>query len=256
LDKVTLTVREKIALITINRPEKRNALNEEVRSELYDVLQEVDGRKDILVAIITGSGEAFVAGADIAAMKHYTPEDAEKASKHGSEIFLFLENMRVPVIAAINGWALGGGCELALACDLRLCSETAMLGQPERSVGIIPGYGAPTRLPRLIGSAKAKELIYTGRLIHAAEAERIGLVNKVVPKARLMDEAMAWAREMADGPVAVQYAKRAINESSDLDTGQALALASRLYGEVYKTKDCKEGITAFLEKRKPRFMGR
>jgi enoyl-CoA hydratase len=251
-----LKVRGKIALITINRPEKRNALNEEVRSDLYDILKEVDARQDVLVAIITGAGEAFVAGADIAAMKDYTPEEAEKASKHGSEIFLFLENMRVPVIAAINGWALGGGCELALACDIRLCSETAVLGQPERTVGIIPGYGAPTRLPRLIGSGKAKELIYTGRLIEAAEAERIGLVNKVVPKDELMEEAMALAHKIADGPAAVQYAKRAMNKAFDLDTGEAMALASRLYGEVYKTDDCKEGIAAFLEKRKPAFTGK
>ena len=151
MDKVTLEIKEKIAYITINRPEKRNALNEEVRSDLYETLKHIDSRDDIRVAIITGAGDAFVAGADIAAMKDYEPEDAKKASQHGSDIFLFIENMRIPVIAAINGWALGGGCELALACDIRICSSTAMLGQPEVTVGIIPGYGANIRLPRLIG---------------------------------------------------------------------------------------------------------
>lgn len=256
MDKVTLEIKEKIAYITINRPEKRNALNEEVRSDLYEILKDIDSRDDIRVAVITGAGDAFVAGADIAAMKDYEPEDAQKASQHGSDIFLFIENMRIPVIAAINGWALGGGCELALACDIRICSNTAMLGQPEVTVGIIPGYGANIRLPRLIGPGKAKELIYTGRLINAAEAEKIGLVNYVVTKKDLMAEATKLAKKISKGPAAINFAKQAINKAFDLDIGQAMKLSSKLYAEVYKTQDSKKGISAYLEKRKPNFIGK
>jgi enoyl-CoA hydratase len=164
--------------------------------------------------------------------------------------------MRIPVIAAITGWALGGGCELAMACDIRICSDTAKLGQPEVSVGIIPGYGAPIRLPRLIGIGRAKELIYTGRIFDAAEAERIGLVNFVVPKQNLMKEAMKLAKKIADGPTAIQFAKKAINEALELPKKEAMERASNLYGEVYKTKDSMEGISAYLEKRRPRFTGK
>ncbi len=255
METVKLETKGKIAIITINRPEKRNALNEEVRSDLFETVKAVDSRDDIRVAIITGAGDAFVAGADIAAMKAYKPEDARKASEYGSDIFLFIENMRIPVIAAINGWALGGGCELALACDIRICSDEAMLGQPEVTVGIIPGYGANMRLPRLIGAGKAKELIYTGRLIDAAEAERIGLVNRIVPNEDLMNEAMKVAKRISNGPAAIRFAKQAINGAFDLDAAQAMRLASKLYGEVYKTHDAKEGISAYLEKRKPEFSG-
>jgi enoyl-CoA hydratase len=256
MNKVLLEVLDRTAIVTMNRPEKRNALNHEVRSDLYAVLKEIDSREEIRVGIITGAGEAFVAGADIAAMKDYDPDDAREASKHGSDLFLFLENMRIPMIAAINGWALGGGCELALACDLRLCADTAVLGQPEVTVGIIPGYGANVRLPRLIGPARAKELIYTGRLIDAAEAHRIGLVHTVVPKEDLMKEAMKLARRLAKGPASISFAKQAINKAFDMEIGQAMEFASALYGEVYKTRDAKEGISAYLEKRKPGFIGK
>lgn len=256
MDKVKLEIKEKIAIIIINRPEKRNALNQEVRSDLYQILKEVDSRDDIRVAIITGAGDAFVAGADIAPMKDYEPEDAREASKYGSNIFLFIENMRIPVIAAINGWALGGGCELALACDIRICSDNAKLGQPEVKVGIIPGYGANIRLPRLIGPGRAKELIYTGSLLDAVEAERIGLVNHVVSKEDLMNEAMKFAKRISKGPAAINFAKKAINKAFDLDMKGAIEISSKLYGEVYKTQDSKEGISAYLEKRKPEFMGK
>lgn len=222
METVKLEIKEKIAIITINRPEKRNALNQEVRSDLFRTVKAVDSRDDIRVAIITGAGDAFVAGADIAAMKAYEPEDAKKASEHGSDIFLFIENMRIPVIAAINGWALGGGCELAVACEIRICSDEAMLGQPEVTVGIIPGYGANMRLPRLIGAGKAKELIYTGRLIDAAEAERIVLVNRIVPNEDLMNEAMKVAKRISNGPAAIRFAKQAINGAFDLDAAQAM----------------------------------
>jgi len=255
MDTVKLEIRDKIAVVTINRPEKRNALSREVRECLYQRLQEIDSRKDVRAVIITGAGEAFVAGADIASMKDYTSEAAMKASRHGSRIFSFLENMRVPVIAAINGWALGGGCELTLACDMRICSDDARFGQTEVRIGIIPGYGANVRLPRLIGTGKAKELIYTGRIIDAAEAERIGLVNSVVSKNILMDEAMKLAGRISKGPASINLAKQAINKAFDLEMGDALELSSQLYGDVYKTDDSKEGINAFLEKRKPEFTG-
>jgi len=255
MDKVILEIKEHIAIITINRPEKRNALNQELRAELYEVMQKIDSRDDILVTILTGVGDAFLAGADISTMREYTPKDAKNASEHGSKLFLFIENMRIPTIAAINGWALGVGCELAMACDIRICSDTAKLGQPEVTVGIIPGYGAPIRLPRLIGPARAKELIYTGRVIDAAEAERIGLVNFVVPKQGLMKRSMKVARRIAQGPTAIQFAKKAINEAFELPTSAAMERASKLYGEVYKTRDSREGISAYLEKRRPRFTG-
>jgi len=255
LDTVKLEITDRIAVITINRPEKRNALSREVRNDLYQKLQEVDSRKNVGAAIITGAGEAFVAGADIASMKDYTVEDARKAASHGSRIFLFIEEMKFPVIAAINGWALGGGCELALACDIRISSDDAMFGQTEVRIGIIPGYGANVRLPRLIGAGKAKELIYTGRIIDAAEAQRIGLVNSVVSKEILMDEAMKLAGRISKGPASITLAKQAINKAFDLEMGDALELSSRLYGDVYNTHDSKEGINAFLEKRKPEFTG-
>jgi len=255
MDTVKLDIRDRIAVITINRPEKRNALSLEVREDLYQRLQEVASREDIRAAIITGAGEAFVAGADIASMKDYTVEDALKASRNGSRIFLFIENMRIPVIAAINGWALGGGCELALACDIRICSDDAMFGQTEVRIGILPGYGANVRLPRLIGAGRAKELIYTGRIIDAAEAQRIGLVNSVFSKETLMGEAMKLAGRISKGPASITLAKRAINRAFDLDMEDALELSSELYGDVYTTRDAKEGIGAFLEKRKPEFTG-
>jgi len=256
MDTVKLEINDRIAIVTINRPEKRNALSQEVREDLYQKLQEIDSREDIRVAIITGAGETFVAGADIASMKDYTVEDALKASRNGSLIFLFIEDMRIPVIAAINGWALGGGCELALACDIRICSDNARFGQTEVKIGIISGYGANIRLPRLIGAGKAKELIYTGRIIDAAEAERIGLVNSVVSKEILMDEAMKLAGKISKGPTSINLAKQAINKAFDLEMDDALELSSKLYGDVYNTSDSREGINAFLEKRKPEFTGK
>ena len=256
MDKVKLEVQGKVAIITINRPDKRNALNQEVRSELLKCLKEVESRKEIRATIITGAGDAFVAGADIAAMRDYTPQDAREASKHGSDVFLYIENMPMPMIAAVNGWALGGGCELAMACDLRVCSETAKFGQPEVNVGIIPGYGAPVRLTRLIGPGRAKELIFTGRIIDAAEAEKIGLVNKIVAKDELMNEAMKLAQQFAEGPAAISLAKQAINEALRLGANEAMDFLSGLYGEVYKTHDAKEGIRAHIEKRKPAFIGK
>jgi enoyl-CoA hydratase len=243
-----------IGIIKINRPEVRNVLNWETWMELEDVLKRLHSEPNIRVGIITGVGdEAFVAGADLRMLKDRTPQDAVNASKKANEILLFMESMEEPMIAAINGWALGGGCEIALACDIRIASEKAQIGQTEVRVGIMPGYGGNVRLMRLIGPGRAKEMIYTGRIVNAGEAERIGLVNRVVPHEKLMEEAMTLARQIAQGPASVHFAKRAMFHASQLSLKEALTKDSEIYGEVYKTKDFKEGVTAFLEKRKPVF---
>jgi len=184
----------RIGIIKMNRPEVRNALNWETWMELEDILKQLHEDSDIRVGIITGVGdESFIAGADLHMLKNRTPQDAIDASKKANEILLFMESMKEPMIAAINGWALGGGCEIAMACDIRIASEKAQLGQTEVRVGIMPGYGGNGRLMRLVGAGRAKEMIYTGRVVNAQEAERIGLVNRVVPHERLMDEAMTMA---------------------------------------------------------------
>jgi enoyl-CoA hydratase len=243
-----------VGIIKINRPEVRNVLNWETWMELEDVLKHFHSEPRLRVGIITGVGdEAFVAGADLHMLKDRTPQDAVSASKKANEILLFMESMDKPIIAAINGWALGGGCEIALACDIRIASERAQIGQTEVRVGIMPGYGGNVRLMRLIGSGRAKEMIYTGKIVNAGEAERIGLVNRVVPHERLIEETLAIAKQIAQGPASVHLAKRAMFHASQLSLREALIKDSEIYGEVYKTKDFKEGVTAFLEKRKPVF---
>jgi enoyl-CoA hydratase len=245
---------DRIGIIKMNRPEVRNALNWETWMELEDVLKRLQGEPNLRVGIITGVGdEAFIAGADLQMLRDRTPQDAIDASKKANEILLFMESMKEPMIAAINGWALGGGCEIALACDIRIASEKAQIGQTEVRVGIMPGYGGNVRLMRLIGSGRAKEMIYTGRIVNAQEAERIGLVNRVVPHEKLMDEAMALARQIASGPAAIHFAKQSMFQATQHHFKEALNQDSEIYGEVYKTKDFKEGVTAFLEKRKPIF---
>jgi enoyl-CoA hydratase len=245
---------DRIGIIKMNRPDVRNALNWETWMELEDVLKQLHGEPHLRVGIITGVGdEAFIAGADIHMLKNRTPQDAINASKKANEILVFMESMEKPVIAAINGWALGGGCEIALACDIRIASEKAQIGQTEVRVGIMPGYGGNVRLMRLIGSGRAKEMIYTGRIVNAQEAERIGLVNRVVPHEKLMDEAMAMAGQIASGPAAIHFAKQSMFQATQHPFKEALNQDSEIYGEVYKTKDFKEGVTAFLEKRKPIF---
>ncbi len=252
---VKLEKKDRVAVITMNRPEKRNALNAEVRQELFNVLKSVDSDKNIRSVIITGAGDAFIAGADIEAMKNYTVEDAVESSRQGSQVFSYIEKMKIPVIAAINGWTLGGGLELALACDIRICSETAQFGQPEIKIGILPGYGATIRLPRIIGVAKAKEMIYFGKIITADEAENMGLVTQVTSPLKLMEKAMGLAQRLVQGPASLTLAKQAINLAFDLNSNEAFKLSSKLYGDAYKTNDAREGILAYLEKRKPIFKG-
>ena len=253
---IILEKKDRVAVITMNRPEKRNALTPEMRQELHRVLKEVDSDKDIRAVILTGTEEVFASGADIQTLKGYSVEDAIASSEQGSRVFLFLEEIGIPVIAAINGWALGGGLELALACDIRICSDNAKLGQPETRIGIIPGYGANIRLPRIIGIARAKEMIYYGEIISARDAEKIGLVSSVVPMEKLMEKAMETVQPLVRGPAAISFAKKGIHAVYGLQVKDAIGDSSRLYGEVYKTSDARGGIQAFLEKRKPNFTGK
>ena len=251
---VLVELRDKVSLVIISRPEKRNALDRETLDELYKILKLIDSNDETRAVVITGAGDkAFVSGADISVMKNRSSFEAAQGSKKGCEVFSFIENMKAPVIAEINGWALGGGCELALACDLRIAGKKARIGQPEIKIGIIPGYAGCFRLPRLIGIGRAKEMIYTGRILEAEEAEKIGLVNKVVDDDKLMEEVMTLAKELAEGPIAISFAKSAVTLSFDVGKEKRDDLTSSFYENVFKTKDCKEGINAFLEKRRPLF---
>ena len=247
-------IEDKIGIIKVNRPEMRNVLDWDTWGELEDALRKLHSEPRLRVGIITGVGEeAFIAGADLNMLKDRTPQDAIDASRKANEILLFLESMEEPMIAAINGWALGGGCEIALACDIRIASEKAQIGQTEIRVGIMPGYGGNVRLMRLIGPGRAKEMIYTGKIVDAQEAERIGLVNRVVPHEKLMEEVRLLAGQIAKGPASIHFAKRSLFQISQHSYLDSLKLDSDIYGEVYKTKDFKEGVSAFLEKRKPVF---
>lgn len=246
------------AKITINRPEARNALNQATRGEIKQVVEDLNKDKSIRVVIITGAGEkAFVAGADITEFKGATPMIMEeRASTTGQQLFTDIENLPMPVIAMINGFCLGGGCELAMSCDIRIASENAKFGQPEINVGIIPGAGGTQRLPRLIGWGRAKELIYTGKIIDAAEAERIGLVNKVVPQDKLEETVNELAEAIASkSPVIMKIAKKTINRGMYSDLASGLSYERSNISLCFSTKDQAEGTAAFLEKRKPEFKG-
>ncbi len=240
------------AVATINRPKALNALNSEVLSDLDELVQTVSADADIRALIITGSGEkAFVAGADIAEMSTLTKEEGTAFGKHGNDVFRKLETLPIPVIAAINGFALGGGCELSMSCDIRICADTAVFGQPETGLGITPGFGGTQRLARLIGPGMAKQLIYTAKNIKADEALRIGLVNAVYPLAELMPAAEKLAETIAkNAPIAVRACKKAINEGLDAHIDDALVIEEHLFGGCFKTADQIEGMSAFLEKRK------
>jgi enoyl-CoA hydratase len=254
---VNYTIEEKVAWVTIDNPPV-NALSHALVEELKSVFGELEQNEEVLTVILRGAGEkAFVAGADI---KQFPPMDqalAEKFSSEGQDVFNRIENFKAPVIALIHGFALGGGCELAMACDIRIASEDARLGQPEITLAIIPGYGGTQRMPRLIPVGKAKELIYTGEMIGATEAMRIGLVDRVVKGENLEDEAKKLAAKILEkGPLAIKAAKKAINEGLALPLREGLKLESRYFGELFGTEDKNEGARAFLEKRKPIFKGK
>jgi enoyl-CoA hydratase len=248
---------DRIARITINRPDKLNALNATVIAELGDAVTRIETDAAIGAVILTGAGQkAFVAGADISELAGQTPLDGKTRSMLGQQVFRRLERCGKPVIAAINGFALGGGCELAMACHLRLAAEHAKFGQPEVKLGIGPGYGGTVRLPRLVGKGRALELLLTGGMIDAAEAHRIGLVNRVVPADRLLAEAEVLARAILEnGPLALQACLEAVDAGLDTSVDQALLLEANHFGLLSASSDMKEGTKAFLEKRKPVFKG-
>jgi enoyl-CoA hydratase len=246
-----------VLLITVNRPKALNALSSAVLDELSRVLDEARDDRDVRTLIVTGAGDrAFVAGADISELSALTPETARTFALRGQAVFSRLEALGKPSIAAINGFAFGGGCELAMACTLRLASESAMLAQPEIDLGLLPGFGGTQRLPRLVGKGRTLDLLLTGRRIDAVEAERIGLVNRVVPGAALLEEARALARSLAAKPaVAVRYILAAVHGGADLPFDAASHTEATLFGLVAASDDMREGTRAFLEKRKPVFRG-
>ena len=247
---VTLERNGAVGVITMNRPEALNALNGQVLADLSVVLDEVANDDSILVAIVTGAGRSFVAGADIGQMSTLTPTEAKKFGLFGNEVFLKLENLAKPTIAAVNGFALGGGCELSMSCDIRIAAANAKFGQPECNLGILPGFGGTQRLARLVGKGRAKELIFTCDYISADEAYRIGLANKVVPQEELMDTCIAMAEKiLSKGSYAISLAKMCIETGMDTDLDSGLDMEATNFGLAFATGDKKEGMTAFLEKR-------
>ena len=239
------------SVLSINRPKALNALNSTVLEELDKTLDAVD-LQTVRCLILTGAGEkSFVAGADIGEMSTLSKAEGEAFGKKGNDVFRKLETFPIPVIAAVNGFALGGGCEISMSCDIRICSENAVFGQPEVGLGITPGFGGTQRLARIVGTGKAKEMIYGARNIKAEEAYRIGLVNNVYPLEELMPAAKKLAATIArNAPIAVRNCKRAINEGLQVDMDQAVVIEEKLFGNCFETYDQKEGMAAFLEKRK------
>lgn len=257
LQFVTLSKENHVGTIKINNPTSLNALNSQVISQLGLIAEEAEKDNEIFVVIITGEGRAFVAGADISEMVSLNKREGEEFGKKGAEVFRRIEQMKKPVIAAINGFALGGGCELAMACDIRIAADNAKFGQPEVGLGITPGFSGTVRMTKLIGPAKAKELIFTGRVIDASEALSIGLVNRVVPAAELMQSAIEMAGAIASkAPFAVKYSKESLNFSIDNNIDDSIRNECRLFGDCFSTSDQKEGMEAFLGKRKPNFENR
>ena len=248
---VELELKGQVGILTINRPEALNALNDQVISELDKVLDSIDVNA-VRCLIVTGAGQkAFVAGADIAQMSGLTKAEGEAFGKLGNDVFRKLETLPIPTIAAVNGFALGGGCELSMSCDIRLASETAVFGQPEVGLGITPGFGGTQRLARLVGMGKAKEMIYTARNIKAPEALACGLVQAVYPAEELMAEAEKMAGRIAgNAPIAVRACKKAINDGTQVDMDKAIVVEEKLFGSCFETKDQRSAMAAFVEKRK------
>ena len=252
MTNILLEKKGNIAVATINRPKALNALNSQVLEDLNELVDQVNADEEIRALVITGSGEkAFVAGADIAEMSTLTQAEGEAFGKKGNDVFRKLETMPIPTIAAVNGFALGGGCELSMSCDIRLCADTAVFGQPETGLGITPGFGGTQRLARLVSPGMAKQLIYSAKNIKADEALRIGLVNAVYPLEELMPAAEKLASTIAkNAPIAVRACKKAINDGMQVDIDRAVTIEEGLFGSCFETADQKEGMGAFLEKRK------
>ena len=247
-----------IAYVTLNRPKVLNALNQRTWENLRTAFEDARDDAQVRGVILTGAGDkAFIAGADISELSHVTAIEAEKSSTYGQEVLNLVENLGKPVIAAVNGFALGGGCETAMACTIRVASEHAKFGQPEVTLGLIPGGGGTQRLPRLIGKGRALQIILSGEMISAQEAFRIGLVNEVVPAAELITRAEAILKRIfSNAPVAVKYSLEAVNKGMETSQAEGLSLEASLFGLCAGTEDKKEGTSAFLEKRKPQFQGR
>ncbi len=247
---------DRVAVVTLNRPKALNAINSTMVQELSEVLEEV-AQRDALAVILTGAGpKAFAAGADIAEMRRMTPSEATQFAEKGQQVFSRIESFHRPVIAAVNGYALGGGCELAMSCDIILASKSAVFGQPEVKLGVIPGFGGSQRMTRLVGRQRAREICFTGRSVRAEEAARIGLAARMV-ETDVVTEAKQLALQIANnGPRAVSLCKRAINTGADLNMASALAHEAQLFGLCFASGDQKEGMSAFLDKRPPNFSGR
>jgi enoyl-CoA hydratase len=256
-ENLTLDVADRIATLTVNRPDKLNALNDATIRELALAIEEIGARDDVGGVILTGAGRAFVAGADISELSSQSPMEAKRRSAYGQAVFDRFEQSPKPVIAAINGFALGGGCELAMACHIRLASEAAKFGQPEVKLGITPGYGGTQRLPRLVGRGRALQLLLTGELIDAAEAYRLGLVNKVVPAADLLGAARAMMQAiLANAPLAVALCIEAVHRGAESTQADGLNLEANHFAVLSGTADMAEGMAAFLAKRPATFTGR
>ncbi|MCR6514800.1 MAG: short-chain-enoyl-CoA hydratase [Clostridium sp.] len=258
LNNVLLEKEGNLAIVTINRPKALNALNSETLKELNMVVEDLEKDNNIYAVILTGAGEkSFVAGADISEMKDLDEKGGEEFGALGNKVFRRLETLDKPVIAAISGFALGGGCELAMACDIRIASEKARFAQPEAGLGITPGFGGTQRLARIVGEGKAKELIYTCDMIKADEALRIGLVNKVVALEELMAEARKMASKiMANAPIAVRLCKDAIGRGMQVDMDRAIMIEAEDFGKCFATEDQVEGMTAFMERREKNFQNK
>lgn len=253
---VTFAVADRIATITVNRPDKLNALNDATIAELGTAIDEAIARADVGGVLLTGAGRAFIAGADISELAGQTPLDAVRRARAGQDIFRRFETSPKPTIAVINGFALGGGCELAMACHVRIASEHAKLGQPEVKLGIVPGYGGTQRLPRLVGRGAALRLLLTGEMIPAAEAFRLGLVDQVVAADALMETATAMLRTMlANAPLALAGCIEAVNRGASLSVSEGCRIESDQFGTLSSTDDMREGMHAFLEKRASAFVG-
>ena len=250
---VNVDLQGAVAVLTIDRPKALNALNPEVLADLKAAFEGLD-QNTVRCVVLTGAGDkSFVAGADIGSMSTMTKAEGEAFGKLGNDIFLMIENFPLPVIAAVNGFALGGGCELAMSCDIRVCSDNAMFGQPEAGLGITPGFGGTQRLPRIVGLGMAKQLLYTARNIDAGEALRIGLVNAVVPQAELMDTALKMASTIAkNAPIAVRACKQAVNEGMQVSIDKAVEIEEKLFGGCFETHDQVEGMACFLSREKPK----
>lgn len=249
--------KDKVAVIKINRPEALNSLNGEVLQGISDAVDAAAADSEVEVLIFTGEGKAFVAGADIAAMSVMNEDQGRDFGRLGASVFRKIETLEKPSIAAVNGFALGGGCELSMSCDMRIASEKAKFGQPEVGLGITPGYSGTQRLPRIVGKAKAMELILTGDVITAQQAAEIGLVNKVVAPESLMDEAFALAAKITkNAPLAVRASKKAIQQGVEATMEDAIDIEVELFAKCFSTEDQKEGMAAFVEKRKAEFKGR